>query len=73
MIIVSASILKGGLHRQLFNTANALGVIKDGWNGFNVVHSAAGRVGAIMAGFLPYNGAWGEHAQNSAGCAGWRA
>ncbi len=56
MIIVSASILKGGLHRVLFDTANALGVIRDGWNGFNVVHSAAGRVGALMAGFVPQHG-----------------
>jgi NADH-quinone oxidoreductase subunit G len=28
-------------------------MIKDGWNGFNVLHHAAGRVGALDAGFVP--------------------
>lgn len=36
--------------------AKALGVIKDGWNGFNVLHTAAGRVGALDAGALPGKG-----------------
>jgi NADH-quinone oxidoreductase subunit G len=27
--------------------AQKIGVIKDGWNGFNVLHTAAGRVGAL--------------------------
>ncbi|MGH6719816.1 MAG: molybdopterin-dependent oxidoreductase, partial [Alphaproteobacteria bacterium] len=27
--------------------------VKDGWNGFNVLHTAAGRVGALDAGFVP--------------------
>jgi NADH-quinone oxidoreductase subunit G len=36
--------------------AEALGVIKDGWNGFNVLHTAAGRVGALDAGALPGQG-----------------
>jgi NADH-quinone oxidoreductase subunit G len=27
--------------------AQNIGVIKDGWNGFNVLHTAAGRVGAL--------------------------
>jgi len=36
------------------------GLIKDGWNGFNVLHTAAGRVGALDLGFLP--GAGGRDA-----------
>jgi NADH-quinone oxidoreductase subunit G len=33
--------------------AEASGAISDGWNGFNMLHSRAGRVGGIEAGFLP--------------------
>ena len=29
------------------------GVVKDGWNGFNILHSAAARVGALDIGFVP--------------------
>ncbi len=29
------------------------GVVKDGWNGFNVLNTAAGRVGALELGFVP--------------------
>jgi NADH-quinone oxidoreductase subunit G len=36
--------------------AVALGVIKDGWNGFNVLHSAASMVGALDIGFVPGKG-----------------
>ncbi|MGH6907861.1 MAG: molybdopterin-dependent oxidoreductase, partial [Aestuariivirga sp.] len=33
--------------------AQAIGVIKDGWNGFNILHDAAGRVGALDVCALP--------------------
>jgi len=33
--------------------AVALGVIKDGWNGFGILHTAASRVGALDLGFVP--------------------
>ena len=36
--------------------ANALGVIKDGWNGFNVLHTAASRVGGLDLGLVPGEG-----------------
>ena len=32
------------------------GLIAEGWNGFNVLHAAAGRVGALDVGFLPQSG-----------------
>jgi len=38
------------------NLAEKNGVIKDGWNGFNVLHHAAGRVGALDLGFVPAKG-----------------
>jgi NADH-quinone oxidoreductase subunit G len=33
--------------------ALAAGAVKEGWNGFNVLHTAAGRVGALDIGALP--------------------
>jgi NADH-quinone oxidoreductase subunit G len=33
-----------------------LGVLKDGWNGFSVLHNAASRVGALDLGFVPQDG-----------------
>ncbi|HLB06159.1 MAG TPA: molybdopterin-dependent oxidoreductase, partial [Alphaproteobacteria bacterium] len=42
---------------QVLHAARSLaercGLIKDGWNGFNVLHTAAGRVGALDLGFVP--------------------
>jgi NADH-quinone oxidoreductase subunit G len=36
--------------------ANLLGAVKDGWNGFGVLHTAAARVGALDLGFVPGEG-----------------
>ena len=36
--------------------AVSLGLVKDGWNGFNVLHSAASRVGGLDLGFVPGEG-----------------
>lgn len=33
--------------------AKAIGVIKDGWNGFNILHTEAAQVGALDIGFVP--------------------
>ena len=33
-----------------------LGAVKDGWNGFYVLHTAAARVGALDIGFVPGDG-----------------
>jgi NADH-quinone oxidoreductase subunit G len=41
-------------------TALKIGAVKDGWNGFSILHSAASRVGALDIGFVP-----GEHAQTA--------
>src|SRR5580700_7695782 len=34
-------------------SALSLGVVKDGWNGFNVLHTAASRVGGLDLGLVP--------------------
>jgi NADH-quinone oxidoreductase subunit G len=36
--------------------AQAAGAVKDGWNGFSVLHTAASRVGALDIGFVPGQG-----------------
>ncbi len=36
--------------------AQSVGAVKDGWNGFGVVHDAAARVGALDIGFAPEAG-----------------
>jgi len=40
----------------LHKAAVSIGVIKDGWNGFNILHTAAGRVGALDVCALPGEG-----------------
>jgi len=39
--------------------ADAGGLVKEGWNGFNVLHAAAGRVGGLDLGFVPGPGGRG--------------
>ena len=36
--------------------AERYGMVKDGWNGFNLLHTAAARVGGLELGFLPGEG-----------------
>jgi NADH-quinone oxidoreductase subunit G len=38
------------------DAAKAFGVVRDGWNGFNVLHTAASRVGGLDMGFVPGEG-----------------
>ena len=38
------------------DAARKLGVVKDGWNGFNVLHTEAALVGALDLGFVPGEG-----------------
>ena len=37
--------------------ATSVGAIRDGWNGFSILHTAASRVGALDIGFVPGAGA----------------
>ena len=46
-VAILASLAKGAL---------AAGVVKDGWNGFNVLHGAASRVGGLDLGLVPGEG-----------------
>jgi NADH-quinone oxidoreductase subunit G len=51
-------------------SAFAVGAIKDGWNGFSVLHTAAGRVGALDVGAIPAAGGKSTRQIQSAAAAG---
>jgi NADH-quinone oxidoreductase subunit G len=55
MIIVGGAALKGG-HGAALALAKTLGVVKDGWNGFNVLHFSAARMGGLMLGYAQQGG-----------------
>ena len=44
------------IHRICKQIAHKYNMLRDDWNGFNVLHTAAGRVGALDVGFLPAEG-----------------
>jgi len=54
-----------GLARKL---ADSAGLVKNGWNGFNVLHTAAARVGGLDLGFVP--GAGGKDVDGIVAAAG---
>ena len=39
--------------KEIAELADTCGVIRDGWNGFNIVHTAASRVAGLDLGFVP--------------------
>ena len=59
-IIVGSAALTGATGPAVLNALGALakksGVIAEGWNGFNVLHSAAARVAGLDMGFVPADG-----------------
>ena len=59
-IIVGLAALSGDTGPAVLNALGAAakkhGVVADGWNGFNVLHSAAARVGGLDMGFVPGEG-----------------
>jgi NADH-quinone oxidoreductase subunit G len=48
----------------------SLGIVKEGWNGFNILHTAAGRVGALDVCALPGEGGMNTRAMLSAAKSG---
>ena len=55
MVIVGGAALKGG-HGAALALAKSLNLVRDGWNGFNVVHMAASRMGGLMLGYAQAGG-----------------
>ena len=65
-IVVGSGALTGPNGPAVLNALGKLaakvGVVRDGWNGFNVLHSAASRVGGLDMGFMPAAGGLSAHA-----------
>ena len=55
MVIVGGGALKGG-HAATLKLVDTLGLVKADWNGFNVVHMAAARMGGLMLGYAQKGG-----------------
>jgi NADH-quinone oxidoreductase subunit G len=59
-IIVGSGALSGAYGAAVLNALGALakkvGVVAEGWNGFNVLHTAAARVAGLDMGFVPGEG-----------------
>ncbi|MEE2956362.1 MAG: NADH-quinone oxidoreductase subunit NuoG [Pseudomonadota bacterium] len=59
MLIIGQGALSGKSGNAVLGTAHKMaekyGLIREDWNGFNVLHNAAGRVGALDLGFVPEN------------------
>ena len=55
-IILGPGGFAAGLHGAALGLAHSLGVVKDGWNGFNALHISAARMGALMLGFAQAGG-----------------
>ena len=60
MVIVGSGALSADNGRDVLASIAALareiGAVTEGWNGFNVLHSAASRVGGLDIGFVPGKG-----------------
>jgi NADH-quinone oxidoreductase subunit G len=56
-IIVGGGALRyEGVHGAALAFAKKYGLVKDGWNGFNVLHFAAARMGGLMLGYAHEGG-----------------
>ncbi|MDQ2877962.1 MAG: NADH-quinone oxidoreductase subunit NuoG [Pseudomonadota bacterium] len=55
MVIVGGAALKGG-HAAALKLAKAYRLVRDGWNGFNVLHFSAARMGGLMLGWAQSGG-----------------
>ena len=59
-IIIGMGVLAradgGAILAEAARLASQVGAVSEGWNGFNILHTAAGRVGALDLGFVPCEG-----------------
>ena len=64
VVIVGANALHGEGAEALLNAIGGLSkkLVRDDWNGFNVLHTAASRVAGLDMGFVPSEGAKGTEA-----------
>ncbi|WP_380877436.1 NADH-quinone oxidoreductase [Sphingomonas sp. DBB INV C78] len=55
-LILGGGGLKAGAQGATLALVGPLGLIKDGWNGYNVLHMAASRMGGLMLGYAQAGG-----------------
>ncbi|MBU6234791.1 MAG: NADH-quinone oxidoreductase subunit NuoG [Alphaproteobacteria bacterium] len=55
-LILGAAALQRPDAAAILAAASAKAVVNENWNGFNFLHTAAGRMGALMLGFTPPQG-----------------
>ena len=71
MFILALALSRGRTAQRFCRSPPRLlfrsGVVKDGWNGFNVLHSAASRVGGLDLGLVPGEGGLDAPAMAKAG------
>ncbi|MDI1296655.1 MAG: NADH-quinone oxidoreductase subunit NuoG, partial [bacterium] len=56
MIVGGGVLAKDGAHGDTLALVETLGLIKDQWNGYNVLHFAAARMGGLMLGYATQGG-----------------
>ncbi len=56
MIVGGGALKIDGVHGAALALVDSLGLVKDGWNGFNVLHMAASRMGGLMLGYAQPDG-----------------
>jgi len=56
LIMGGGALAVPGLQGAALAAVETLGLIRDGWNGFNVVHMAAARMGGLMLGYAVEGG-----------------
>jgi NADH-quinone oxidoreductase subunit G len=56
MIVGGGVLAKDGAHGATLALAKTLNLVKDGWNGYNVLHLAAARMGGLMLGYATAGG-----------------
>ncbi|MDI9349998.1 MAG: NADH-quinone oxidoreductase subunit NuoG [Candidatus Symbiobacter sp.] len=59
MIIIGSQVFAHGgaiRRRKLMQLVEKFNLVREGWNGYNILHRAAARVGALELGFVPATG-----------------
>src|SRR3546814_14460995 len=56
MILGGGALAVAGVHGAALALAQATGLLKEGWTGFNVLHFSAARMGGLMLGYAMEGG-----------------
>ncbi len=56
IIVGGGALAIEGAHGAALAIADGFGLVRDGWNGFNVLHMAASRMGGLMLGYAQAGG-----------------